>query len=153
MIKKAAAAMRTRFVQLWDDLTSSTDAGLLGVVRFVGLLYGPIDRSLPIDDAFRKALRYRLAPHVGWRHMFGGITYLLFIVLVVTGVLLAVHYRPSIDEAYPSIQHIVSEVSFGWLIRDVHMLGLPTFLLLLYWRTWRGCSSLLRTNRPERPIG
>jgi quinol-cytochrome oxidoreductase complex cytochrome b subunit len=121
LIKRAATAVRDRFKQLWDDLTSSTDAGLLGVVRFFGLLYGPIDRSLPIDEAFKKALRYRLAPHVGWRHMFGGICYLLFMVLVVTGVLLALHYRPSIDEAYPSIQHIVSEVSFGWLIRDVHM--------------------------------
>ena len=107
MIKRAATAVRDRFKQLWDDLTSSTDAGLLGVVRFFGLLYGPIDRSLPIDEAFKKALRYRLAPHVGWRHMLGGICYLLFMVLVVTGVLLALHYRPSIDEAYPSIQHIV----------------------------------------------
>ena len=121
MIKEAAKLVGNRIVQLWDDLTSSTDAGLLGVARFFGLIYGPIDRSLPIDEALKKSLRYRLASHVGWRHMFGGITYLLFMVLVITGVLLALYYRPSIAEAYPSIQHIVSEVSFGWLIRDIHV--------------------------------
>jgi ubiquinol-cytochrome c reductase cytochrome b subunit len=107
--------------QFWDDIKSSTDAGLLSVARFVGLLYGPIGRNLRIDEAWRKALRYRLAAHVGWRHALGGITYLLLIVLVVTGVLLSFYYRPSVEEAYPSVQHIVSEVSFGWLIRDLHV--------------------------------
>ncbi len=107
--------------QFWADLKASTDAGLLGILRFLGVLYGPIDARLPIDQAFRKALGYRLAPHVGWRHALGGITYLLFIILVVTGVLLSVHYRPSAQEAYPSLQHIVSGVMFGWLIRDLHV--------------------------------
>ncbi|UCD23078.1 MAG: cytochrome b N-terminal domain-containing protein [Gemmatimonadota bacterium] len=114
MIKKWLA-------QFWDDVRTSADSGLLGVARFVGLLYGPIDRNLRIDEAWRRALRYRLAEHVGWRHALGGITYLLLIVLVVTGVLLAFYYRPSVEEAYPSVQHIVSEVSFGWLVRDLHV--------------------------------
>ncbi|HSD33426.1 MAG TPA: cytochrome b N-terminal domain-containing protein [Gemmatimonadales bacterium] len=107
--------------QFWADLKASTDAGLLGILRFLGLLYGPIDARLPIDQAFRKSLGYRLAPHVGWRHALGGITYLLFIILVITGVLLSVHYRPSAQEAYPSLQHIVSGVTLGWLIRDLHV--------------------------------
>lgn len=106
---------------LWTDIKASTDAGLLGVARFIGLIYGPIDRSLPIDQALRKSLSYRLAPHVGWRHAFGGITYILFIVLVVTGVLLSFYYRPSPQEAYPSIQYIVSDVPMGWLVRGLHV--------------------------------
>jgi quinol-cytochrome oxidoreductase complex cytochrome b subunit len=103
------------------DLRASTDANLLVVLRFLGLLYGPIDRRLPIDEAFRKALRYRLPAHVGWRHALGGITYLLFMVLVVTGVLLSLYYRPSTEEAYGSIQRIVTDVPMGWLIRDLHV--------------------------------
>ena len=113
--------MASWFTNMWTDIKASTDASILGVARFLGLLYGPIDRSLRIDRALQKALRYRLPPHVGWRHAFGGITYLLFMILVVTGVLLALFYRPSVQEAYPSIQHIVSDVSFGWLIRDLHV--------------------------------
>ncbi len=95
-----------------DDLKASTDASFLTAPRFFGLLYGPIDRSLPIDQALRKALAHRLPAHVGWRHALGGIAYLLFMVLVVTGVLLSLHYRPSSEEAYGSIQHIVNGVTF-----------------------------------------
>jgi quinol-cytochrome oxidoreductase complex cytochrome b subunit len=107
--------------RFWGDLKSSTDAQLLSLLRFLGLLYGPIDTSLPIDQAFRKALRYRLSRHAGWRQVFGGITYLLLIMLVLTGVLLSFYYRPSAEEAYQSIQHIVSGVTLGWLMRDVHV--------------------------------
>jgi quinol-cytochrome oxidoreductase complex cytochrome b subunit len=105
----------------WADLKASTDPALLGVARFLGLLYGPIDRTVPIDQAARKALRRRLPAFVGWYHALGGITYLFFIVLVVTGVLLSFYYRPSVQEAYPSIQYIVSEVPLGWLVRDLHV--------------------------------
>jgi quinol-cytochrome oxidoreductase complex cytochrome b subunit len=107
--------------QVWEDLKASTDASLLGLARFFGLLYGPIDRHLRIDQALRKAWSYRLPGHVNWRHALGGITYLLFLVLIVTGVLLAFYYRPSAQEAYQSIQHIVSQVPFGWLMRDLHV--------------------------------
>ena len=107
--------------RLWDDFVSSIDASLLGFLRFLGLLYGPIGRRLPIDQAFRKSMAYRLPAHVGWRHALGGITYLLFIFMVITGVLLSFYYRPSVQEAYPSIQYIVSRVPFGWLLRDAHV--------------------------------
>lgn len=106
--------------RLWADLKASTDAGLLAIPRFFGLLYGPIDTTLPLDKALDKSLRHRLPAYVGWRHSLGGIAYFLFMVLVVTGVLLSVHYRPSVQEAYPSIQYIVSHITFGWLVRDVH---------------------------------
>ncbi len=106
--------------RLWPDIKASTDASLLGLLRFVGLLYGPIDTQLPIGEAFRKALANRVPRHVGWRQAFGGVTYLLFIILVATGVLLSFYYRPSAEEAYQSIQHIVSGISFGWLMRDLH---------------------------------
>lgn len=107
--------------RFWGDLKASTDAGLLGLLRFMGLLYGRIDHRIPIDQAFRKALGYRLPRYAGWRHAFGGITYLLFIVLVGTGVLLSFYYRPSAQEAYQSIQHVVSGIRLGWLMRDLHV--------------------------------
>jgi quinol-cytochrome oxidoreductase complex cytochrome b subunit len=103
-----------------DHLRQTTDANLLATLRVLGLLYGPIDRHARIDEAFRRALGYRLAPHVGWRHALGGITYFLLMVLVATGVLMAFYYRPSVQEAYASVQHVVSSVPFGWLVRDLH---------------------------------
>ncbi len=113
--------MRTWLKQVGSDLRESTDASLLSSLRFLGLLYGRIDRSLPIDQAFRKAWARRLPSYVGWRHSFGGIAYLLFMLLVVTGVLLSFYYRPSIEGAYPSVQYLSTEVPFGWLFRDLHV--------------------------------
>lgn len=122
---------RQWLTQVRADITASTDASLLEVARFFGLLYGPIDTSLPIDQALRKSLRSRLPAHATWRHALGGVSYLLFLVMVVTGVLLAVYYRPSAQEAFPSIQHVVSGISLGWLIRDLHVWGASLLVIVV----------------------
>lgn len=57
--------------------------------------------------------------HSFW-YYFGGICLFLFIIQVLTGVLLLLYYTPSVDAAYESIQFIMSQVKFGWLIRSVH---------------------------------
>lgn len=111
---------RKRGAALLRWLGQVTDASLLRVPRFFGFLYGPIDDRLPLGDAWHKALRYRLPAHAGWAHALGGITFFLFLILIVTGVLLSFYYRPSVEEAYPSVQYIESQVTFGWLVRNVH---------------------------------
>lgn len=50
----------------------------------------------------------------------GGITLFLFIVQVITGILLLMYYKPGEDSAFESVRFIVTEVDFGWLIRNVH---------------------------------
>jgi len=50
----------------------------------------------------------------------GGVTLFLFLVQVCTGILLLMYYRPGSETAYESVRFIVSEVSFGWLIRSLH---------------------------------
>jgi cytochrome b6 len=57
--------------------------------------------------------------HSFW-YYFGGICLFLFFIQVVTGVLLLLYYKPTMDSAYESIQFIMSQVKFGWLIRSVH---------------------------------
>jgi cytochrome b6 len=54
-----------------------------------------------------------------WYYL-GGMTLFLFAVQVVTGILLLLYYRPSASEAYESVQFIVAQVEFGWLIRNLH---------------------------------
>lgn len=109
------------FEHVRDDVKQSADPGLLGALRVFGLLYGKIDRKIPIDQSLRKSWSRRLPANVTWKHAFGGIAYFLFMILVVTGVLLTFYYRPSVDEAYQSIQFIISEAPFGWLLRDMHV--------------------------------
>ena len=57
--------------------------------------------------------------HTPW-YYFGGMTLFFFLVQVATGILLMLYYRPSSQEAYESVQFIVTQVSFGWLIRSIH---------------------------------
>jgi cytochrome b6 len=57
--------------------------------------------------------------HSIW-YYFGGMTLFLFVVQVVTGILLLLYYRPSSENAFESVQFIITEVKFGWLIRSVH---------------------------------
>src|SRR5678815_5603264 len=53
-------------------------------------------------------------------YYFGGMTLFLFVVQVVTGILLLLYYRPSSENAFESVQFIMTEVKFGWLIRSIH---------------------------------
>jgi quinol-cytochrome oxidoreductase complex cytochrome b subunit len=130
-IRRTSQRLLRKSVELRDDVRESTDANLLAVLRVLGLLYGPIDRQARIDHAFQKSRAYRLAPHVGWRHALGGITYFLLMVLVASGVLMAFYYRPSVQEAYPSVQHIVSSIPFGWLVRDMHLWAASLVIVLV----------------------
>src|SRR5437588_8697065 len=57
--------------------------------------------------------------HSIW-YYFGGMTMFLFCVQVVTGILLLLYYRPSAENAFESVQFIITEVKFGWLIRSIH---------------------------------
>ncbi len=57
--------------------------------------------------------------HTPWYYL-GGMTLFFFIVQVGTGILLMLYYRPSAQEAYESVQFILTQVTFGWLIRSIH---------------------------------
>ncbi|MGH9365822.1 MAG: cytochrome b, partial [Thermoanaerobaculia bacterium] len=58
----------------------------------------------------------------------GGMALFLFSVQVATGILLVLYYRPSASEAFESVQYIMAEVPFGWLIRSIHSWGANLFV-------------------------
>jgi len=67
-------------------------------------------------------LRHKTVPvhrHTIWYYL-GGMTLFLFIVQVLTGILLLLYYRPTADGAFESVQFIMTQVKFGWLIRSIH---------------------------------
>jgi cytochrome b6 len=57
---------------------------------------------------------------IRWYFCLGGITFALFLIQGVTGILLSLYYRPTPGEAYESILFIMNNVRFGWLIRSIH---------------------------------
>lgn len=73
-------------------------------------------------EAVQEAVKHKTVPvhaHSSW-YFLGGMTLFFFIVQVVTGIMLMLYYRPSAQEAYESVQFIMTQVSFGWLIRSIH---------------------------------
>ena len=73
-------------------------------------------------SAIRDFARKKKVPehrHSFW-YFFGGICLFLFLLQVVTGILLLLYYTPSVDAAHESVQFIMSQVKFGWLVRSVH---------------------------------
>ncbi|MFQ6088867.1 MAG: cytochrome bc complex cytochrome b subunit [Candidatus Methanofastidiosia archaeon] len=84
-------------------------------------LYRYFDERLEIKEALEKFLRKPVPIHAtNWMFCFGGLTFLMFAIQVVTGVLLMVYYVPTPEQAYKSVQFIMRDVNFGWLIRSLH---------------------------------
>ena len=84
-------------------------------------VYDWLDERFGLDDIKALARKKKVPVH---RHSYwyflGGMTLFLFGVQVLTGALLLMYYRPGADEAFESVQFIMTQVQFGWLIRSVH---------------------------------
>ena len=73
-------------------------------------------------DGVQRLLQKKSVPvhsHTLWYYL-GGMTLFLFLIQVATGILLMLYYRPSADEAFESVQFLMTTVPFGWLIRSIH---------------------------------
>ncbi|MDH3746507.1 MAG: cytochrome b N-terminal domain-containing protein, partial [Acidobacteriota bacterium] len=80
-----------------------------------------IDSRLPISTATDFASHKTVPTHrYSVIYYFGGMTLFFFIIQIITGILLMLYYRPSADEAFESIEFIMTVVPFGWLIRSMH---------------------------------
>jgi len=87
--------------------------------------------------------------HTVWYYL-GGMTLFLFAVQVGTGILLLFYYRPSAEEAYESVQFLMAEVEFGWLIRSVHAWAANLMVFTLFVHLFSVL--LLKAYRPPREL-
>ena len=83
----------------------------------------------PFRKFVDQQMHKRMPPHTGWVHVFGSLSLMLFLNQVITGILLLLYYRPTAEEAFKSIQYLHSEVSFGWLFRQLHAWGATLMIL------------------------
>lgn len=84
-------------------------------------IFNYLDSRFSLSGIWNVAKKKKVPEHKHsiW-YYFGGICLFLFIIQVITGILLLLYYKPTIDAAYESVQTIMSQVKFGWLIRSVH---------------------------------
>ena len=83
-------------------------------------------------------------------YYFGGMTLFFFIVQVVTGILLMLYYRPSAEEAFESVEFIMTTVPFGWLVRSIH--SWSANLMVFFAFAHLGTTFFMKAYRPPREI-
>ncbi|MDX1737329.1 MAG: cytochrome b, partial [Alphaproteobacteria bacterium] len=69
---------------------------------------------------------------------FGGMAMIALIGMILTGIMLAMQYTPHIDMAFNSVERIMRDVNYGWLIRYIHMNGASMFFIVVYIHIFRG---------------
>jgi menaquinol-cytochrome c reductase cytochrome b subunit len=87
------------------------------------------------------ATKYFLFRHVprrtNWFHTLGSATLTAFLVQAITGVVLAMYYKPDPNQAYESIQFITNDLTWGWLVRGMHRFGASVFIILMFFHMAR----------------
>ncbi|MGB9673425.1 MAG: cytochrome b [Anaerolineales bacterium] len=94
-------------------------------------LFEWLDERLGLTTIYNVVLD-RKVPKVNWFFTLGSASLFLFLMQGVTGILLTVYYVPTPDHAYDSIQYIMNDVSFGWLIRGIHHWGATLMVLVVF---------------------
>ncbi len=94
-------------------------------------IFAWIDERMGITSIYNLVLD-RAVPKVNWWYTLGSASLFLFALQGVTGIFLAVYYVPSPDHAYESIQYIMNNVAFGWLIRGIHHWGASLMVLFVF---------------------
>jgi quinol-cytochrome oxidoreductase complex cytochrome b subunit len=82
-----------------------------------------------MEDQFNRVVPKHATNYI---YCFGGIALVLFIILAVTGIMLAIYYEPTPDKAYQSILDITQRVQFGWWIRSIHKWAAGGMVLLVF---------------------
>jgi quinol-cytochrome oxidoreductase complex cytochrome b subunit len=98
-----------------------------------------IDSRLPIVRLVHDAgVSYPTPKNLNYWWTFGGILTLCLGIQIITGIVLAMHYIPQTDLAFASVEHIMRDVNYGWLLRYVHANGASMFFIAVYVHMFRG---------------
>jgi quinol-cytochrome oxidoreductase complex cytochrome b subunit len=82
--------------------------------------------------AVRYFLFRKVPSRTNWFHTLGSATLTAFLVQAITGIILAMYYKPDPDRAYESIRFITDDLTWGWLVRGMHRFGASVFIILMF---------------------
>ena len=100
---------------------------------------GWLDDRLPVINFADQHLRFYPTPkNLTYAWNFGSLAGIALVIMIVTGIVLAMHYTPHTDYAFASIQKIMRDVNYGWLLRYIHMNGAHFFFIVVYIHIFRG---------------
>jgi len=98
-----------------------------------------VDDRFPLTSNVKAHLTEYYAPkNFNFWYFFGSLAMLVLVLQIVTGIFLTMHYKPDADLAFGSVEYIMRDVPWGWLIRYMHSTGASMFFVVVYLHMFRG---------------
>jgi ubiquinol-cytochrome c reductase cytochrome b subunit len=105
----------------------------------MGNLLGWIDDRFPLTKMWNEHLAEYYAPkNFNFWYFFGSLALLVLVIQIVSGIFLTMHYKPDGATAFASVEYIMRDVPYGWLIRYIHSTGATAFFVVVYLHMLRG---------------
>jgi ubiquinol-cytochrome c reductase cytochrome b subunit len=112
---------------------------------------GWIDERFPLTKLWKDHLSEYYAPkNFNFWYFFGSLALLVLVNQLLTGIFLTMNYKPGADTAFDSVQYIMRDVPYGWLIRYLHATGATAFFIVVYAHMFRGI--LYGSHRKPREL-
>jgi ubiquinol-cytochrome c reductase cytochrome b subunit len=98
-----------------------------------------IDARLPVSRAVREHLTHYHAPkNFNFFYFFGSLALVVLVNQIATGIWLTMNFTPTAEEAFASIEYIMRDVPYGWILRYLHSTGASAFFIVIYLHMFRG---------------
>lgn len=98
-----------------------------------------VDARFPLTSNIKAHLTEYYAPkNFNFWYFFGSLALLVLVLQIVTGIFLTMHYKPDAELAFGSVEYIMRDVPWGWLIRYMHSTGASMFFIVVYLHMFRG---------------
>jgi len=110
-----------------------------------------IDDRFPLTKVWEEHLAKYYAPkNFNFWYYFGSLAMLVLVLQIVTGIFLTMHYKPDTEHAFASVEYIMRDVEWGWLIRYLHSTGASFFFIVVYLHMFR--AMLYGSHRKPREL-
>ena len=108
-------------------------------MKRIGGLIGWVDERFPLLSIWNDHLAKYYAPkNFNFWYFFGSLALLVLVIQIVTGIWLTMNYKTSAELAFGSVEYIMRDVDYGWLIRYMHSTGASLFFVVVYLHVFRG---------------
>jgi ubiquinol-cytochrome c reductase cytochrome b subunit len=98
-----------------------------------------VDNRFPLSKLFEDHMsRYYASKNLNFWYIFGSLSLLVLVIQIVTGIFLVMHYKPDAALAFGSVEYIMRDVPWGWLVRYMHSTGASAFFVVVYLHMFRG---------------
>ncbi|MBS4720748.1 cytochrome bc complex cytochrome b subunit [Aeromonas caviae] len=102
-------------------------------------LMGWIDDRFPLTAMYNDHMaKYPAPKNLNFWYFFGSLAMLVLVNQIITGIWLTMNYNPSAEGAFASVEYIMRDVDYGWLLRYMHSTGASAFFIVVYLHMFRG---------------